>query len=123
MRNDGIALAGLAIVAAQVALNIGAALGKTLFPLVGPEGVAALRTTLSALILLPLARPWRLRPTPRQLGWLLLYGLAVGGMNLLIYWAFARIPIGLAVAIEVSGPLAVVLMTSRSARESRHSAW
>src|SRR5439155_9798083 len=48
---------------------------------------------------------------------IVLYGLALGGMNLLIYWAFARIPIGVAVAIEIGGPLAVVLLTSRSARD------
>ena len=38
-------------------------------------------------------------------------------MNLLIYWAIQRIPIGIAVAIEICGPLAVVLLTSRSMRD------
>lgn len=112
-----LALAGLSIVAAQTSVNIGAALAKGLFPLVGPEGVAALRTTISAAILLALARPWRTPMTARQLGWLAAYGLALGGMNLLIYFAFRRIPIGIAVAIEICGPLGLVLATSRSARD------
>lgn len=111
------ALASLAIVAAQVSINLGAALGKGLFPSVGPEGVAALRTGIAALLLLGLARPWTVAITPRQAAWLFLYGLALGGMNLLIYWSMERIPIGIAVAIEICGPLAVVLLTSRSGRD------
>jgi inner membrane transporter RhtA len=117
MESRTVAMAGLAIVAAQLSFNVGAALAKSLFPAVGPEGVAALRTGLSALILLAVARPWRRPPSPRQVGWILLYGLSLGGMNLLIYWAFARIPIGVAVAIEIAGPLGVVLLTSRSGRD------
>ena len=112
-----IALAGLAILAAEFSINVGAAFAKGLFPLVGPEGVAALRTTIAAALLLAIVRPWRKRLAPGQAGWLLLYGLALGGMNLLIYWSFERIPIGIAVAIEISGPLAVVLLTSRTVRD------
>jgi len=117
MRNQRVALAALAIVIAQMSINVGAAIGKSLFLLVGPEGVAALRTTISALILLAIARPWKAAVTRRQGRFLILYGLALGGMNLLIYWAFQRIPIGIAVAIEISGPLLVVLLTSRSLRD------
>ena len=106
-----------AVIAAQCSVNAGAALGKGLFAEIGPEGVAVLRTGIAALVLLAVARPWR-RPLGReQLGWLALYGLALGAMNLLIYEAIARIPLGVAVAIEITGPLAVVLATSRSARD------
>ncbi|WP_334181636.1 EamA family transporter [Novosphingobium sp.] len=116
--NDRTALlAGLSIVVAQASINLGAAFAKSLFPLLGPEGVAALRTTISAVILLAIARPWRSRITARQLRWLLVYGLVLGGMNLMIYWAFRRIPIGIGVAIEICGPLGVVLATSRSLRD------
>lgn len=34
-------------------------------------------------------------------------------MNLLVYQAFARIPIGIAIAIEILGPLGVVLASAR----------
>jgi inner membrane transporter RhtA len=111
------ALASVAVVAAQVSINLGAALAKGLFAQLGPEGVAALRTSLAALVLIMVARPWRVIVTPHQALWLGLYGLVLGGMNLLIYWAIERIPLGIAVAIEICGPLAVVLATSRSARD------
>lgn len=117
MMDQKVAFAGLAIVVAQLSTNLGAALGKSLFPLVGPEGVAALRTGISALILLAISRPWRIALTKRQATFLALYGLALGGMNLLIYLAIERLPIGVAIAIEISGPLSVVLLTSRSIRD------
>lgn len=117
MESREVAIAGLAIVAAQISINIGAAFAKSLFPLVGPEGIAALRTGIAAVILLVVARPWQRSLSRRQILWIILYGLALGGMNLLIYWAFARIPIGVAVAIEIAGPLSVVLLTSRAARD------
>jgi inner membrane transporter RhtA len=111
------ALASVAVVAAQVSINLGAALAKGLFEQVGPEGVAALRTSLAALILVVVARPWRAAVTRHQALWLGLYGLALGSMNVLIYWAIERIPLGIAVSIEICGPLAVVLATSRSTRD------
>ncbi|WP_337187829.1 EamA family transporter [Phenylobacterium sp.] len=111
------ATAGFGVLAAQVSINVGAALGKGLFSQVGPEGVAALRTSIAAIVLLAIARPWAARLDRGQVAWLVLYGLALGGMNLLIYWAIERIPIGIAVTIEVSGPLVVVLLGSRSARD------
>lgn len=55
--------------------------------------------------------------TRRQVTFLALYGLALGGMNLLFYLAIERIPLGVATTIEIAGPLSVVLLTSRSIRD------
>ncbi|BCJ90336.1 threonine transporter RhtB [Terrihabitans soli] len=109
--------AAFAILVAEISVNTGAALGKGLFPLVGPEGVASLRTSIAAVILLVLIRPWHVTASRSQWGWLVLYGLSLGSMNLLIYWSIARIPMGLAVTIEICGPLAVVLLTSRTRQD------
>lgn len=108
---------GLAILASMVSVNAGAAWAKGLFPLVGSEGVTAVRVGLAAVLMLAIVRPWRTLPARRDACNLLVYGLMLGCMNLLIYGAFARIPIGVAVAIEVVGPLAVVVLSSRRARD------
>ncbi|MBQ5947105.1 EamA family transporter [Massilia sp. ST3] len=108
---------GLAILASMVSVNAGAAWAKGLFPVVGSAGVTALRVGLAALMLLAAVRPWRTLPNRQDAGNLAIYGVMLGLMNLLIYGAFSRIPIGIAVAIEVTGPLAVVIMSSRRARD------
>lgn len=108
---------GLAILASMVSVNAGAAWAKGLFPLVGSQGVTAVRVGLAALIMLAIVRPWRSLPSRRDAINLAVYGLMLGCMNLLIYGAFARIPIGIAVAIEVVGPLGVVVLSSRRARD------
>ncbi|WP_324125789.1 EamA family transporter [Aromatoleum sp.] len=101
---------GPAIVFLSLAIqNLGAAFAKYLFPLVGAAGMTTLRIGLAAMLLLLIRRPWRSVPGREHVGAILRYGAMLGLMNLVIYQAFARIPIGIAVAIEVLGPLAVVL--------------
>ena len=107
------ALSLAALGASLFSQNLGAAIAKSLFPVVGVEGMAALRIGLSALLLLAFWRPWRLPLARRDLGNLAIYGAMLGGMNLCIYHAFGRIPIGIATAIETTGPLVVVLAASR----------
>lgn len=106
-------LAALLVLAASISVNIGAALAKGLFGQVGAEGVALLRTCLGGVMLWALVRPWRAGLGREQLLRLAAYGCTLGAMNLSIYWAIARIPLGLAVAIEISGPLLLVLVLSR----------
>lgn len=97
---------------ALVSVQTGAALGKSLFPLVGPEGVAALRLGFSAVLLGLTVQPWKMWGAARRRD-LLGYGLMMGLMNLLIYRAFSYIPVSIAVSIEVVGPLGVALISSR----------
>lgn len=107
----------LSILAALVSVNAGAAWAKGLFPAVGSTGVVALRVGLSAIILLAIVRPWRFALTRADVPNLVIYGVMLGAMNLCIYRSFERIPLGIAVAIEVTGPLAVVILSSRHARD------
>ena len=95
--------------------QIGASIAKQLFPLVGAQGTVALRVGLSAVMMLAIGRPWR---APwRGANWraLLVYGVSLGTMNFLFYMALRTIPLGIAVALEFSGPLAVALIHSRRA--------
>lgn len=103
---------GFALLGSQISVNLGAAVAKHLFPVIGVEGITAFRVGFSALLLMALFRPWRSALTRRDIVNLLVYGTVMGMMNLLIYRAFSRIPIGVAVAIEVTGPLLVALLSS-----------
>src|SRR5512146_2290558 len=99
----------------MLSFQCGAALAKQLFPLVGAQGATAMRLGLGAAILWLLRRPWR-RLAGRQ-GWASLwgYGLTLGVMNLCFYMALRTIPLGIAVALEFLGPLAIALLGSRRA--------
>ncbi|MEO5805132.1 EamA family transporter [Devosia sp.] len=107
------ALPPLAAFGGLISVQVGAAFAKGLFPLVGPEGVAALRVAISALLLALFLQPWKLRLTREQWPALIGYGLMLGLMNVLIYQAFAYIPLGVAISIEVTGPLVLALLGSR----------
>ena len=103
----------LVLLIAMSSIQSGASLAKSLFPLVGAPGVTALRLALGTLILVIIFKPWRLRFSAEQRLPLLLYGLTLGGMNYLFYLSIQRIPLGIAVALEFTGPLAVALFGSR----------
>lgn len=98
-----------------LSLCIGTSFARTLFSQMGAEGISAYRIGLAALLLMVVLRPWRRRWQWTDLPPLALYGATLGTMNLLFYLAIGRIPLGLAIAIEFTGPLAVALWTSRRA--------
>lgn len=102
-----------AVVAAMVSIQSGASLAKQLFPMVGAAGTTALRLGFATIVLCALFRPWRSWPRGSVWQAVALYGVALGGMNLLFYQALDRIPLGVAVALEFVGPLAIALATSR----------
>lgn len=103
----------LILLVAMMSIQGGASLAKSLFPLVGAPGVTALRLALGTIILVVVFKPWRLRFTREQRLPLLFYGLSLGAMNYMFYLSIQTIPLGVAVALEFTGPLAVALFASR----------
>lgn len=98
--------------------EVGAALAYHLFPQTGPLGMVMLRLVFSAAILLLIARPrWR---GHARADWLavLRFGAVLAVMNGLFYLSLERLPLGVAVTIEVLGPLVLSIIASR-----RASAW
>ncbi|MBP1224619.1 EamA family transporter [Flavobacterium sp. 1355] len=102
-----------AVLLAIISVQCGAAIAKTLFPALGAAGTASIRIGVSALILLLAYRPNLKQITPQQWKIVVPYGLSLGAMNLVFYFAIERIPIGLAVTLEFIGPLLVAIIGSR----------
>ncbi|MFS8101833.1 EamA family transporter [Lentzea alba] len=95
-----------------VSLQVGAAVAKQLFTVAGAAGTVTLRLVFAALVLLAIWRP-SLRMDRRTFVVVVSYGTVLAAMNLCIYHAFERIPLGAAVTIEFLGPLAVAVAGSR----------
>ncbi|SER11544.1 inner membrane transporter RhtA [Faunimonas pinastri] len=102
-----------AMLLAMASICLGATFAKGLFPLIGAAGTTALRLLIAAVILSILQRIWRLRLSWETALAGLVYGCALGGMNLLFYMSISRIPLGIAIAVEFLGPLTVAIASSR----------
>ncbi len=101
------------VLAGGISVQFGGALAVTLMPRAGALGVVTLRLVAAAVVLLVVCRP-RLRGHSRtDWGTVIVFGLTMAGMNGLFYQAVARIPLGLAVTLEVLGPLALSVFASR----------
>lgn len=96
-------------------VQFGAAFANHLFPQAGPAGTVLLRLSLSAAMLTAAVRPSLRGRTRSDLYAVLGYGLVLGAMNWSFYEALDRLPLGVAVTIEFTGPLAVAVAGSRRA--------
>jgi inner membrane transporter RhtA len=101
------------VIGSIVSVQIGAAIATTLFDDLGPTGTVMLRLVLAAVVLAAIWRPAlsALRgPGAREL---VLFGIALAGMNTAFYLALDRIPLGIAVTLEFIGPLGVAFAASK----------
>ncbi|WP_258805075.1 EamA family transporter [Pseudarthrobacter sp. NS4] len=101
------------MVTAVLSVQFGAALAQTQFEVVGPTGATLLRLIFGALILLVAVRPKVSGWTREQWAAATVLGVALAGMNTLIYLAIGEIPIGVAVTLEFTGPLLLALVQTR----------
>lgn len=111
-------LAGVgATVLAMVSVQSGAAIAISLFAAVGPVAVVALRLAAASGFLVSTARPpAAVLRTPR-VATLALHGIVIASMNCTFYLAIERVPIGVCVALEMVGPIAVAIVGSRRTRD------
>lgn len=93
--------------------QLGTSEAKFLMMKVGPEVTVALRLACATLLLFAGLRPWRHMPRRQEWKSVLVYGVAIVFMNGCFYQAIARVPQGVAVAVEFSGPLMVAVCASR----------
>lgn len=99
---------------AMLSIQSGASLAKSLFPVLGALGTTTLRLIIAAVIMCMLLRAWRARITRGNWTTLAIYGVTLAGMNLMFYLAVMRLPLGIAAALEFTGPLAVSVIWSRN---------
>lgn len=107
--------APLAVLGSVVSVQVGQAIGKGLLDAAGPLGVATVRLTLAAALTALLWRP-ALPRTWRELRPALALGTAIAGMNV-SYLAMARLPLGVAMTLQLLGPIAVAVGAARRPRE------
>ena len=96
---------------------LGSAVAVLLFASIPAAGLSWLRAASAAVALVAWRRPWRTHWTGRRLLLVGLFGTALACMNLAFYLAIDRLPLGTAVAIEFSGPVAVAALGSRTRRD------
>lgn len=113
--NPAVALA--MVLGSISSVQCGAALATTLFGRVGPAGAVFLRGAFGALVLLAVARRDVARLRRADLRDVALFGVTLAAMNFGFYEAIQRLPLGIAVTLEFSGPLAVAIFGSRRRRD------
>jgi len=97
----------------MLCFQMGAALAKGLFPLVGASGAVSLRLGIAAVLLAVVWRPWQMRLRLKHVPLIALYGICMGCMNFLFYLSLRFVPLGIAVALEFTGPLGLAMLASR----------
>ncbi|WP_407320241.1 EamA family transporter [Isoptericola halotolerans] len=104
-------------VVSGLTLYLGAAVAVGLFDTLGAPTVSWWRIVLAAVVLLAWRRPWRRRWTRHDVVVAGLFGTALAAMNIVFYVGIDHLPLGVAVAIEFTGPIAVAAITGRGWRE------
>ncbi|MDT9692287.1 EamA family transporter [Streptomyces sp. P9(2023)] len=101
------------VLAAGLSVQFGSAIAVLLMPRAGALGVVTLRLVLAAAVLLIVCRPKVRGYSRADWGTVVAFGTAMAGMNIFIYQAVDRIPLGAAVTLEVLGPLLLSVIASR----------
>lgn len=95
---------------------VGAGIAVRMFDRVDPLGVVWWRLVGAAVVLVAWRRPWKHSWTRRQAFTAIVFGLVTALLNTFFYLAIHELPLGTAVAIEFSGPIAVGFATARNRR-------
>lgn len=103
----------LFIIGSGLIQYVGAAIAVSLFAVMAPAQVAWWRIVIAAGILLLWRRPWKEGLTGADLLHSGLFGMAMTAMNITFYQAIHYLPLGVAVSLEFTGPVAVAVIRGR----------
>lgn len=108
----------LLVLVGSIGVQVSSALVLGLFDSVGVLGTSALRMIIASIVLCAILRP-KLRGRSKE-EWIgiAVYGFSMATMNIFLYLAIDRIPLGVATTIDFLGPAAVALAASRRIREA-----
>jgi inner membrane transporter RhtA len=101
----------------MLSVQVGAGFAARLMTDIGASAVVLYRQGGAAVVLLAVCRPSLRGRTRRELGTIVLLGVVLASMNLSFYAAIERLPLGVAVTIELIGPLGLAAALSRRARD------
>ncbi|MCX2714733.1 EamA family transporter [Mycolicibacterium sp. J2] len=99
----------LMAIAAMCSVQLGAAIAVGLIDDLGAEGTAWLRLSWAGVLMLVLVRPRPSAFSRSAFGTCVVLGVVTAGITLLFMMAVARIPLGIASALEFLGPLGVAV--------------
>ncbi|MFI5933626.1 EamA family transporter [Actinoplanes sp. NPDC051494] len=106
------------VVAGSISVQVAAAIASGLFAALGPFATSSLRMMLAAVLLCALFRPRLTGRTATQWLGITGYGIAMAAMNLCLYAAIDRLPLGVAVTLDFLGPCAVAMCAARRVGEA-----
>jgi inner membrane transporter RhtA len=97
---------------------LGPACAVLLFAHLAPAGVAWLRIASAAAVFALWRRPWRYFTglAPRERAGVVWLGIVLALMNVIYYFAIARLPLSTVSAIEFLGPIALAALGMRTGR-------
>lgn len=104
----------IAVVIAMLSITAGASIAKSMFSTLSPENVTVLRLSISAIILFFGLKAWQVRLKRQEILIVFIYGVAIAGMNLFFYLAIKTVPVAIALAVELTGPLCVAVIFSQN---------
>jgi inner membrane transporter RhtA len=97
----------------MMSVQVGAGLAVRLMDDVGAPAVVMLRQGLAAIALLAVCRPRLRGRSRRELATTAALGVALAAMNTSLYGAIERLPLGVAVTVELLGPLGLAAALAR----------
>lgn len=109
MKDRSFLSAVILLLIAIISIQSGGSLAKSLFESHDIFVVATMRFLLGATLLACIGKLWQIKLKQVQWKTIIIYGLALAGMNGLFYLSLQRLPLGIAVSFEFIGPLTVAL--------------
>jgi inner membrane transporter RhtA len=101
------------VLGSVTAFQFGTAYSVTLIHRLGVSGTSFIRLLFAAVVLIALVRPSLRGRGQADLGLTVLFGCVLGAINLALFAALRRVPLGVAITVQFCGPLGIAVAGSR----------